>query len=372
MKTAIIGGGVIGLSLAWELAGRGCEVTLIEKGSFGRKASWAGAGILLPENVNTAIHPIEQLTALSNELHAAWSKELERQTKIDNGFRRSGGLYVATSRGEAAALAGSVEFWREREIEVEPISKAEIRSRFPNVQLPDSDPFNAAWLPGESQICNPWHLKAIESACKLNGVNMIESFDQLEIETRDNQISAVRIDNKPVVADAFCFACGAWTEQVLQAIDVPLPMTPVKGQMVLFRADSPLDIPIINQGIQYLVPRSDGHVVAGATVEEVGFDEQTNEADLQELAELAMKFVPELNSAKIVKSWAGLRPGTYDGFPYLGKLSGFENGFVATGHFKTGLQLSTATAKVMADLIESKNPEIDLTPFAPSRVTADE
>jgi glycine oxidase len=125
---------------------------------------------------------------------------------------------------------------------------------------------------------------------------------------------------------------------------------------------------VINEGTRYIVPRDDGHVLVGATIEEVGFDESTTQRELDQLAADAKRLVPNLTKDKIVQTWAGLRPGTHDGFPYMGRLPGFDNAFVSTGHFKTGLQLSSGSAVAMADLIEEKPSFVDLTPFDPSRV----
>ena len=381
MKIVIIGGGVIGLSLAWELAGRGQEVVLLERGRCGRKASWAGAGILLPENLATSTHPIQQLAAISNTTHKLWHTKLKSQTGIDNGYRESGGLYVAPSRGEMAALVGSIGDWEERKFNVQPLSQSDLRDRFPNVQVTSPQPSLAAvFLPDESQICNPWHTDALLAACKLSGVQVVESVCGLQFERVGDTLTSMVATiagaetSESFAADVVCFACGAWTENVVDDvgsvcdIKTALPMTPVKGQMVLYKLDLPLDMPILNHGIRYVVPRSDGHVVVGATVEEVGFNESTQESDLAELSELAQSLVPELTPERIVKTWAGLRPGTYDGFPYMGAMPGFSNVLVSTGHFKTGLQLSSGSANVMADLIEGKETEIDLSRFAPSRV----
>ena len=153
-------------------------------------------------------------------------------------------------------------------------------------------------------------------------------------------------------------------------------MQPVRGQIAMYKID-PATVPndkiangpIINEGSRYLVPRTDGHILAGATIEEVGFDCQTTESEVAGLRNWAEGLVSQLNDSTFVKSWAGLRPGTYDGFPYLGQLGQFENAYVATGHFKTGLQLSTATAIVMADLVEGKNPDVDLKPLSPLRAS---
>lgn len=369
MKIAIIGGGVIGLSTAWELSSRDHDVTVIDCGEFGRKASWAGAGILLPGNAETAIHPLEHLEAVSNTLHESWSKRLLNQTRIDNGYRKCGGIYVAMTAGEIATLAGSISYWQERKIKAEKLCRETFSDRYPAIRdLAESEMFLAAELPHEAQICNPWHVKALVAACENNSVRMISGHAISAIETSGRILESVTVAGEKLSFDSCVFACGAWTQQVTSPLVDCIEMVPVRGQMILYRLDSKLGLPIINEGTRYIVPRDDGHVLVGATIEEAGFDESTTEEGIAKLAADAKRIVPQLTADKIVKTWAGLRPGTHDGFPYMGRLPGFENAFVSTGHFKIGLQLSPGSAVAMSDLMEGKQPAIDLTPFDPSRV----
>lgn len=369
MNVAIIGGGVIGLSLAWELSQRGHQITLIDQEAFGKKASWAGAGILLPGNASTAIHPLEHLEALSNDLHHSWAQRLLEQTGIDNGYRNCGGLYVATSAGEVATLAGSLGFWKERSIRVESLDRETFAARYPALgHLAQAKPFAAAWAPDEAQICNPWHVQALVRACELSGVELLPEHAVSDFQFTPQRIASLQVGDQHREFEQIVFACGAWTEQVTADFADCLPMVPVRGQMLLYKLDQPLRTPIVNEGTRYVVPRDDGHVLVGATIEEVGFNESTNASSIETLAGDAERLVPSLRREKLLKSWAGLRPGTHDGFPYMGRLPGWENVFVSTGHFKTGLQLSPGAAVSMADFIEGKTPAIDLTPFAPSRV----
>ena len=142
---------------------------------------------------------------------------------------------------------------------------------------------------------------------------------------------------------------------------------PIRGQMVLFRAPRRLFSHVLNEGPRYIVPRDDGRVIVGSTEEEVGFDKQTTVTEIQELKDLAQRIVPELGQALVEKTWAGLRPATFDGFPYLGVVPELPNVFVAAGHFRSGLHLSTGTARVISQLMRGESPEIDLSPFRVGR-----
>lgn len=374
-RYVIVGGGVIGLSIAWELAMRGESIVLLERERFGRKASWAGAGMLIPANAETAIHPMEQLESLGHEAHQRWAVMLKQQTGIDNEFRKCGGLYLARTPGEIAALAGVKAEWEERGIPFEnlDLNSGDVRLSAFSQALEGAKPAaKAVWVPGESQFSNPEHLKALVAACVKMGVLMHENMGETNLDTAGETISSISAGGHTFRGDRYIFAGGPWTEKLVEPTGVPLPMQPVRGQIALYKLDSDSSRSIanggiVNEGSRYLVPRIDGHVLAGSTIEEVGFDCRTTDAEMCDLRGWAEGLTGFLNDSTYVKCWAGLRPATYDGFPYLGQLGAMENAYVATGHFKNGLQISTATAIVMADLVQGKNPRIDLTPFCPSR-----
>lgn len=373
-KCIVVGGGIIGLSIAYELASRGMSVELLEKDQCGEKASWAGAGIITPSNGQTAIHPLEHLESLSHRLHREWSVELKRSTQIDTGFRDCGGLYLARTPGEVAALAGVMEQWRERAIQFEVLSQNDMESRFEKfATLNVTNQGRALWVPGEAQFSNVFQVQALVAACLQMGVTIREQVGDVQLKAGKGRIDSVSVAKQSHTADHYVLCAGPWTEALVEPLGMRLPMQPVRGQIALYQldADSRRTIangPIINEGSRYLVPRVDGHVLAGSTIEEVGFDCQTTEREVANLRNWAESLSHCFNDATFVKAWAGLRPGTYDGFPYLGPVEGIENAYVATGHFKGGLQLSTGTAVAIADLIENKTPAIDLQPFLPSRI----
>ena len=380
MRKIIVGGGVIGLSLAYELAKRKHDVVLLEQEGFGEKASWAGAGILPPTCRATAIHPMEVLEAISSEIHELWAEELQQLTGVDNGFRKCGGLYIARSAGEVAALTGMQFEWESRDILFEELKVYEAVERLsflnsdskvhrdeivPNIS-------KALWVPGESQFSNPTHLAALVSACQSLGVTLHEHAGMCQVQVANGSLAGISTGREEFVGDQYFFTAGPWTEQLIKPLEIVLPMQPVRGQIALYKVDplsSAFGLPVINDGSRYLVPRTDGHVLAGATIEEVGFDCRTTASEVEELRGWAESFGGNLSDATFIRSWAGLRPATYDGFPYLGKLGDSGNAFVATGHFKSGLHLSTGTAVVLADLADEKEPTVDLRPFSPARVT---
>jgi glycine oxidase len=338
---------------------------VVERGAVGRQASWAGAGILPPASPRAAAHPLDQLRALSHQLHAQWSAELLAETSIDNGYRRCGGLYVARSRADAASLRAAMMTWEEEGIQVQPLDPRQLEQLEPALSgRSHATPILAACLlADECQLRNPHHLRALEAACRRRGVRLQSETAVQRFEIAGHRIAGVHAGSGVMRADRFCIASGAWTRQLLRTIGQPTSIIPVRGQMVLFQGPVGMISRIINEGTRYLVPRDDGHVLAGSTEEEVGFDCRTTETGVGELTGWAMGLVPALAQTQVQRSWAGLRPGSFDGFPYLGKIPGLENAFVAAGHFRNGLSLAPATAVVMSRLIRGEPPQIDLSPF---------
>ena len=373
MNAVVIGGGVIGLSIAYELSQRDCKVILLEKNDVGQQASWAGAGMMIPANPETAIHPMEHLEALAHDLHKDWASQLKDLTGIDNCYRECGALYVARTPGEVASMIGIMSEWDERKIEYEMLDQDQLAFRFPAYAHLNQQKARVAWVPGESQINNAEHLKALLSACRKSGVQIVENCGDLELKCNDRTLSVHTPSRSSSSKERIVFATGPWTHELLGQVNVNLPMQPVRGQMVLYEVDPHTNDqiangPIIMEGSRYLVPRTDGHLLAGSTIEEVGFDTSTTDEGTADIRKWAQGICPEANDESFKRAWAGLRPGTYDGFPYIGKIGSTANGFVATGHFKSGLHLSTSTAVVIADLIEGKSPRIDISALSPNRV----
>jgi glycine oxidase len=381
----IIGAGVIGLSLAWDLARHGRSVRVIDRGQPGREASWAGAGILHAARFNSADHPYDQLFGLACELHPRWAGELLELTGIDTGYRRCGGLYLARTRGEAASLAAWAADLSAQGTAVQALDGEELAAVEPAIsggrasrRAATSPRDIAAYLvPADAQLRNPRHLQALIVACQAAGVEITPDLPAGDVAIHSGQIDQLESAAGPLRARRYCFTAGAWTGQVLARLGLTIGILPIRGQMVLFRCTSAVGsalrgVPppithILNVGSRYLVPRDDGRVLAGSTEEEVGFDKRTTDEAIADLKSLAISLVPALAAAQVEQAWAGLRPGSLDGLPYLGPLPGLSNAYVAAGHFRSGLYLSPATAVVMSQLLRDEHPQLDLGPFRVGR-----
>jgi len=365
----LCGGGVVGLSIAYQCASSGWRVLVVDSGEIGKAASWAGAGIL-PAGATTEAHdPIEQLRALSHRLYPEWSQRLLEQTGIDNEYRRCGGLYLGMSPAERATLAANQMWWDEHGIEFESWSENELTTRLPFLRtLAESNDRLRAWFaPADCRVRNPRHIRALVAACEKLDVAMIENTCIDQLETLGDRIVSAHAGPSKFHAKKFCVTSGAWASQLLKPIGIETGILPVRGQMVLYKLDEPLFSMVINDGHRYLVPRDDGYVLAGSCEEEVGFDHRTTPEMIEPLKEWAMGICPELSRAVVERVWSGLRPGSFDSLPYLGTLHPFENGFVAAGHFRHGLHWSTATGLLMYQWMNGQKTEIDLKPFCVQR-----
>ena len=356
----ILGGGVIGLTTAYFLARAGVRVQVLDKGDLGQEASWAGAGILPPANLDFAKTPYDRLRAHSVLLHPQLAEELQARTGIDNGYLRSGGL-------EFSHDDGADDEWRSEGVEVQRLTAAEVRAKEPTL---NADLCAAVFLPGMAQVRNPWHLRALIAACQSLNVDLHPQQTLHGFERRDGRIVAAQTSRGDVVGGSFVVAAGAWTDQLLESVGCRLGIHPVRGQIVLLNPGRPIVNHILLTGPRYLVPRGDGRILIGSTEENAGFNKSTTSEGVQGLLALAKEMVPALADAPVEKSWAGLRPASKDGVPYIGRVPGIANLLVAAGHFRAGIQLSPGTALMLKEMILGEPPTIPGGAFELDRATA--
>ena len=365
----LCGGGVIGLSIAYQCAQQGWKVLVVDAGEIGHGASWAGAGILPAGATIAALDPIEQLRSLSHRLHPEWAKQLLEETGVDNEYRQCGGVYLARTAAEQATLAANEFWWDEHGIEYESWSADKLVDRIPWLEpMVRTTPSLKTWyFPEDCRLRNPRHVQALKLACEKRGVTLIEHTRIDRFKTRPGRIVSAVSKTDEFVADRFCVTNGAWASLLLDSLAIPTGILPVRGQMVLYKLDKSPFTQVINDGHRYFVPRDDGHLLAGSSEEEVGFDANTTDTIIADLRSWAELICPALAGATVKRTWAGLRPGSFDSYPYLGTLHPFENGFIASGHFRHGLHWSTATGLLMYQWMSGIETEIDLKPFCVQR-----
>ncbi|MBT3211892.1 MAG: glycine oxidase ThiO [Planctomycetaceae bacterium] len=376
----IVGGGVIGLSIARELARRGRSVSVVSRNTLRKSASWAAGGIFPAQPRDTITDrngtPIERLTQYSDRLHEQWTKSLLEETGIDNGFRRCGSLAVATTEEAASQLQADEQKWKRLRVKHESLSPTDISDIEPALRgaVATRQVRRAFYLPDETQVRPPRHLAALRSACLTNGVEIFDSHHVRNFEFDSSRIVAINIEDRdstllPICADQFCIAAGAWSEQLLQKLDIKLPTKPWRGQILLHKVKPGMLRHIINfgSGFDYMIPRDDGHLLIGSTIEDVGFDSSTTPSALSRMNKLAYDLLPDVRAQEPISSWAGLRPGSPDGLPTVGRIPSADNAWLATGHYRSGFHLSTGTAHLISDSMCGSPTEMQLDLFSTDR-----
>jgi glycine oxidase len=344
----IIGGGIIGLSVAVELRKRGASVLVVERGEPGREASHAAGGMLVDCPLETP-KVLQRLATASARIYPEFAHELRTESGIDPDLRDFGAIiFLSGEKTEAAEFAA-------RHPLPSPLSELEPLLSVP--QLP------AAYLKERSVDPRALTTAAYKTA-KNRGVDFSSGDAVTVVNISDGQVSGVTTTKTSFLAPRVINCAGAWSGQIGPH---KFPTRPVKGQMLCL-AMQPRDLirHVIRAPKVYLIPRSDGRLLAGATVEEAGFDKRTDPATIQRFHKAAIELVPKLADARILEDWAGLRPGTPDALPILGATP-TPGYYVATGHFRDGILLAPITAAVMADVVSAAKPAHDIAAFSPVR-----
>jgi glycine oxidase len=366
-RVAIIGAGVVGLGIAWRLAGR-ATVTVFDRGRAGAGASYAAAGMLAA--CCEAEPGEEALVALGRDSQARWpafADELLRVSGIDVELRREGTLVLALTADDQATIAHHLEFQRRLGLPLEWLSAAATRAREPRLAGKIA---GALFSPEDHQVDNRKLAQALRIAAEGAGAEIHEHRPVKEIVVQAGQARGVALeDGTTVGADIVILAAGAWSRTIggLPPDRRP-PVRPVKGQMLALRMDAaaPLLSHVLWAPGVYLVPRRDGRLIVGGTVEEKGFDDTITAGGLLTLLEAAWRAVPAVEELPVDEIWVGHRPGSRDDAPILGSgpLAGL---FYATGHHRNGILLAPITADAMARLILDDVVEPAIKPFGLER-----
>lgn len=352
----IIGGGIIGVSLAIALRKQGASVLIVERGEPGREASHAAAGMIAHCDPHTP-DLLQPLALASAVMYPEYVHELQDESGLSVDYRREGTI-LFSGAGETAPCAHA------RQLTPEELGKLE-----PRLQPPAT----AAFLP-EASVDPRQLVAAALKAAKHRNIDLASGTEVLEVETSNQLVTGVRTSRTRFAAKMVVNCAGAWATQIGP---LEIPTRPIKGQMLAVASPivhnaqgSPSSPRILRHVVRspevYLVPRSDGRIVIGSTLEDAGYNKRVDSATIQALHQAAVRIVPEIAQARMLESWAGLRPGTPDGLPILGPTA-IENYFVATGHYRDGILLAPITAHLMAHVVRGLRPELDISAFALSR-----
>ena len=326
------------MTTARELAMCGLSVSLFDKGKLGMESSWAAGGILSPMRPWSEDPCSSELSRLGKACYAGFIEELKEQTGIDPEFYRSGMLMINESDVEQSRQ------WAD----TNSVSFSENFKEYPsNMRLPAKSIF----LPEIAQVRIPRLLKALRASLSKLGVTIFENTAVTGLELDKRRCKSVQLGSEKYYADSFVISAGAWSEQVMGTNNYRIKIKPVMGQMLCLKFPSQELEAMVLDGGQYFIPRKDGHVLIGSTMENVGFDKATTQSARNDLMKWACALWPDIADAKFVKHWSGLRPATDNGKPYLGRMKDYENVYINAGHFRKGILQAPVCARKIAEMV---------------------
>lgn len=335
----VIGAGALGLSTAEALLERGDSVTVLESGLVGQESSWAGGGILCPLCPWDYPDEVTQLALRGMALFGGMAERLRQKTGIDPEYQRCGMLVKPSFDLHAAK-----QWCAQHDFSVE--------SRGDDLFLPDV-----------AQARNPRLLQALRASVESLGGRIVEQCDVDQIISDSNQVKHLATSQGDFRADTYIFTAGAWSGQLLGAQALHTDIKPIRGQMLLFKFDTPPLPHIVLQDGLYLIPRKDGHLLVGSTLEDVGFDKSTTEEVRDSLLQRATNVLPSLKAMPIIKHWSGLRPASPGNIPTIGRHPNLQNLFINSGHFRYGVTMSPASVEVLLNEMDGAPQPFDISAY---------
>lgn len=366
---AIIGGGVCGLGIGWRLAQAGREVTVIDRGRAGMGTSWAAAGMLAPQvEAEPSEEPLLALTLASRDLWVDFAAEVEAASDLAVGYRREGTMVVALDRDDVERLRHRYDYQISLGLDLEWITGAEARRREPHLARGVGA---AVFSALDHQVDNRQLSAALREAYVRAGGVLRENTMVREITHNGGRVTGLRLEDETLEADTVIVAAGPWSRDIPGLPEaLKPPVRPLKGQMLAVQM--PCSAPLIERVVWgpgiYLVPRGDGRLLIGATVEEMGFDASLTAGGMMDLLRKAWEILPGIYDLPLIESWVGFRPASRDDAPILGPTS-MAGLVMATGHHRNGILLTPITARTIADYVLSGETPAAILPFSLDRFT---
>ncbi len=337
----------------------GLRVELLERGKLGMESSWAGGGILSPLYPWRYNRAVNRLAAAGQVEFPRFAAQLEEETGIDPEWMASGLLVLDDDEIEAGSAWCRQSGYAHR---------VQDRQELRQLETTLADEFySALLLPDVAQVRNPRLVRALNASLRRHGISCREGVEVTAIEVSAGRASGVRTATGVLKAGKVVIAGGAWSAGLWPGKDT-IAITPVQGQMIAFQAQAGLLHHILLLDEQYVIPRRDGHILAGSTLEHVGFDKQTSAVALANLRQAAIRMLLILDTHQVVQQWAGLRPGSPDNVPFIGGHPDIEDLFVNAGHFRYGVVMGLPSARLLADLVLGRTPSVAAEDYALPRI----
>lgn len=348
----VIGGGLLGLLVAWYLSSAGESVAVFDRQKVGREASWAGGGILSPVYPSRypALHP---LVVASHQEYLSIACGLQGLTDIDPEFCATELLILDEAENPSAAGLMARRT----------VSGSELRVLEPNINKSIAN----ASAYSVSHVRSPRFLRALRVALQRKGVIFFEQRKIDQFAVHQGRVVGVSTNGEIVPASRCFVTAGAWASGLLESVGTMLPIKPIRGQMVAFAAMPYLVSRIIVRDYRYLIPRADGLILAGSTLEDVGFNKHITNAARNDLHQFAVDVIPALRPYPVIHHWAGLRPGSPDDLPFIGEHPTVRALFVCAGHHRNGFACGPASAKLVVDMALGRQPIVNPAPFRVDR-----
>lgn len=364
MDVLIIGGGIIGSSIAFELTKRGARVVVIERGELAQEASSAAAGMLGAHSEFSTDHPIIPLALASQAIFPDVLAELYELTHIVVHWNEAGMLKMATTSEEYSELTKHYEFWRRIQPQhVRWLTSDEVTQLEPHVR----SEYGAMYTIDQQVDAKQLSL-AFAHAAMAKGTKFLPYTEAYDFIVEQERVVGVKTTSGSLYAKRIIIACGAWTPMLAEKLRLSLHMYPVKGECVSVMTETPLlQATVFAKNGCYIVPKANNRLVIGASAIAHSFTKNVQTCSVHQLLTRAMQIVPAIAHCTFEKTWAGIRPQTKDGLPYIGAHPQYANVFIVTGHYRNGILLSAITGRCVSDMLEGKEVPFDMTPFSPTR-----
>ncbi|MDR4517269.1 MAG: glycine oxidase ThiO [Nitrosomonas sp.] len=353
----IVGAGIIGLATAERLLKQGIKVLILERGQVGQESSWAGGGILSPLFPWNYTETVTRLTLYSASLFSDWASALHSATGIDPEYSQCG-MFVLPPYDLETAL----HWCSKNNTNIQQI-KLSVPRPTDNTNMNCNDPEQTIYLPGIAQIRNPRLLSALHQHVIQLGGKIIENCTVQGLTVKHNKVQSLQSSRQQFAADNFIIAAGAWTKEVLGKYAFDLDIRPICGQMLLFKFDNPPLKAILVKGSSYIIPRKDGHLLVGSTLEDRGFNKRVTVSARKKLLHDAISMLPQLYNMPIKNHWSGLRPASPENIPTISRHPNLTNLYINSGHFRYGVTMAPASAEILVNNIIGTTQPFDITPY---------